>query len=53
MPSGRSIRSTSSSFGSDAHEPARLARGFLEAAQVAEAAGFRADRDPFDFWRRS
>ena len=41
------------SFGSDAHEPARLARGFREAAQVAEAAGFRPDRDPFDFWRRA
>ena len=28
------------SFGSDAHEPAEVARGFIEAAAMAEAAGF-------------
>jgi histidinol-phosphatase (PHP family) len=41
------------SFGSDAHEPARLAAWFAEAAAMAEAAGFRAGRDPWDFWPRT
>lgn len=40
------------SFASDAHEPAALAKGFTEAAHIAEAAGFRPDRDPHDFWCR-
>ena len=40
------------SFGSDAHEPGKLARRFAEAAGVAEAAGFRAGRDPWNFWVR-
>ena len=40
------------SFGSDAHTPAQLARGFREATAVAEAAGFCPGRDPLDFWRR-
>lgn len=39
-------------FGSDAHEPDLLARGFAEAAAMAEAHGFRPGRHPFDFWRR-
>jgi histidinol-phosphatase (PHP family) len=39
-------------FGSDAHQPARIARGFAAAAAMAEAAGFRPARDPHDFWLR-
>jgi histidinol-phosphatase (PHP family) len=39
------------SFGSDAHEPARIAAGFAFAAGVAEAAGFRPADDPNGFWR--
>jgi histidinol-phosphatase (PHP family) len=40
-------------FGSDAHEPAELARLFAEAAAMVEAIGFRAGRHPFDVWIRS
>jgi histidinol-phosphatase (PHP family) len=40
------------SFGSDAHEPSAIARGFQEAAAAVEAAGFRPAADPVDFWRR-
>jgi histidinol-phosphatase (PHP family) len=40
------------SFGSDAHEPAELARGFHDAALLAEACGFRPGRDPLDLWAR-
>ena len=40
------------SFGSDAHDPERIARGFELAAQLAEAAGFRPNDDPTAFWRR-
>lgn len=40
-------------FGSDAHEPSAVARGFRSAAEMAEAHGFRRGRDPYDFWRRS
>lgn len=39
------------SFGSDAHDPYRVGDKFGQAAGVAEAAGFRPGRDPFDFWR--
>jgi histidinol-phosphatase (PHP family) len=39
-------------FASDAHEPADLARGFADAVHVAEAAGFRPAREPWDQWRR-
>lgn len=41
------------SFGSDAHDPAVLARGFTEAAGMVEAHGFRPGRHPYDFWTRS
>ena len=41
------------SFGSDAHEPAELARRFTEAAGLAEACGFRPGRDPHDLWPRA
>jgi histidinol-phosphatase (PHP family) len=39
-------------FGSDAHDPTVLARGFSDAAAMAEANGFRPGRHPYDFWRR-
>jgi histidinol-phosphatase (PHP family) len=38
------------SFGSDAHEPTGVARGFNEAVAMVEAHGFRPGRDPYDFW---
>jgi histidinol-phosphatase (PHP family) len=40
------------SFGSDAHDPYRVGDRFDQAADVAEAAGFRPGHDAFDFWRR-
>jgi len=39
------------SFGSDAHQPWRVGDKFKAAVDVVEAAGFRAGRDRFDFWR--
>ena len=39
-------------FGSDAHEPWVVGAGFVEAAAMAEAAGFRPGRHPGDWWRR-
>jgi histidinol-phosphatase (PHP family) len=39
-------------FGSDAHEPAELARNFVEASAMAEFVGFRPMQDPFEPWRR-
>jgi histidinol-phosphatase (PHP family) len=39
-------------FGSDAHEPSAIARGFREAADMAEAHGFRPGHSPYDFWAR-
>ena len=42
---------TALSFGSDAHLPGHVGARFGEAAGLAEAAGFRPGRDPFDFWR--
>jgi histidinol-phosphatase (PHP family) len=39
-------------FGSDAHSPGAVARGFAEAAAMVEAQGFAPGRDPHDFWRR-
>ncbi|TDC97239.1 PHP domain-containing protein [Nonomuraea deserti] len=39
-------------FGSDAHDPAAVARGFRDAADMARAHGFRPGRDPYDFWAR-
>jgi histidinol-phosphatase (PHP family) len=35
-------------FGSDAHDPTLLARGFAEAAAMVEAYGFRSGRHPYD-----
>lgn len=41
------------SFGSDAHLPEAVAGGFVEAAQIAAAAGFRPGRSLHDFWVRT
>lgn len=40
------------SFGSDAHDPDKIAGGFELAAQIVEAAGFKASEDPMALWRR-
>jgi histidinol-phosphatase (PHP family) len=40
------------SFGSDAHDPSKVAAGFEAAAAVVEAAGFKPATEPTDFWRR-
>ncbi len=47
------VGGTAVSFGSDAHEGARVAFGFRDAMALAEAAGFRRQTDPLDFWRRT
>ena len=39
-------------FGSDAHRPAYVGDGFTDAAQMAEAYGFRPGSDPHDLWGR-
>ena len=39
-------------FGSDAHEPAAVAR-FRDAEGMAQAHGFRPGLDPHDFWTRA
>ena len=40
------------SFGSDAHDPSKIAAGFEAAAQLVEAAGFKPAKEPTEFWRR-
>ena len=40
-------------FASDAHRPSALAHGFTDATQLAPAAGFRPNQDPYGFWRRA
>jgi histidinol-phosphatase (PHP family) len=40
------------SFGSDAHDPEKIALGFEKAAQLVEAAGFRPNPDPAGCWLR-
>ncbi len=40
-------------FGSDAHDPTTLARGFRDAAQMAQAHGFRPGERPYDVWGRA
>lgn len=40
------------SFGSDAHEPTSVARGFREAVHLAESEGFRPGANPHDLWGR-
>lgn len=39
-------------FGSDAHSPDDLARGFPDAVAMAEAFGFRPGPRPYDWWSR-
>ena len=39
-------------FGSDAHQPDKVAEGFKLATQMVEAAGFKPARDPMALWRR-
>jgi histidinol-phosphatase (PHP family) len=39
-------------FGSDAHNPTLVARGFAAAAAMVEAQGFRPGPAPHDFWTR-
>lgn len=39
-------------FGSDAHQPDKVAEGFEVATQMVESAGFRPAKDPVDLWRR-
>jgi histidinol-phosphatase (PHP family) len=40
------------SFGSDAHQPDKVAGGFELATQIVEAAGFKPSTDPAALWRR-
>jgi histidinol-phosphatase (PHP family) len=47
----RQAGGTAVSFGSDAHQYWRVGDRFKLAVDVVEAAGFRAGRDRFDFWR--
>ncbi len=39
-------------YGSDAHQPDKVAEGFQVAMQMVEAAGFKPARDPVSLWRR-
>ena len=39
-------------YGSDAHDPDKIAEGFPVATQMVEAAGFKPARDPVSVWRR-
>jgi histidinol-phosphatase (PHP family) len=39
-------------YGSDAHQPDKVAEGFRVATQMVEAAGFRPAADPVSLWRR-
>jgi histidinol-phosphatase (PHP family) len=41
---------TALTFGSDAHDPVAVARGFTEAVDLAEACGFRSGRRSHDPW---
>ena len=40
-------------FGSDAHDPTTVARGFRDAVHMAEAHGFRPGERPYDLWGRA
>ena len=39
-------------YGSDAHQPDKVAEGFLAATQMVESAGFKPGRDLLGLWRR-
>lgn len=40
------------SFGSDAHQPDKVAEGFKVATEMVQSAGFKPARDPMALWRR-
>jgi len=48
----REERGSAITFGSDAHDPQSVARGFREAMQMAEAFGFHPGRMPHELWAR-
>ena len=48
----REVGGDAVAFGSDAHWPARVGEHFATATAIAEAAGWRPGRDPYDHWRR-
>jgi histidinol-phosphatase (PHP family) len=48
----RQVGGQAVSFGSDAHQPDKLAEGFDLATQMVEAAGFKPAKDPTALWRR-
>ena len=39
-------------YGSDAHQPDKVAEGFKVATEMVQAAGFKPSRDPVALWRR-
>jgi histidinol-phosphatase (PHP family) len=39
-------------YGSDAHQPDKVAEGFKVATQMVESAGFKPAKDPVSLWRR-
>lgn len=39
-------------YGSDAHQPDKVAEGFQVATQMVESAGFKPAKDPLSLWRR-
>lgn len=39
-------------YGSDAHQPDKIAEGFKVATQMVESAGFKPAKDPVSLWRR-
>ena len=47
------VGGTAVTFASDAHHPDALATGFRDATALASAAGFKAGRDPLEFWGRA
>lgn len=48
----RDAGGTAITFGSDAHDPESVARGFRDAGHLAEAYGFRPGRHPHELWGR-
>ena len=48
----RELGGAAISFGSDAHDPAKVAAGFEQAAEMVEAAGFKPAAEPTALWRR-
>ncbi|TMG22588.1 MAG: PHP domain-containing protein [Chloroflexi bacterium] len=48
----RELGGAAISFGSDAHDPAKVAAGFEQAAEMVEAVGFKPAAEPTALWRR-